>query len=130
MKTAEQAVRARVLALLVSDEALAGRVHGVFDGNPPRVTAPYIVVGGAESSGWGTKDRPGREVRLTVTLFGAGESRADEAAAGIERAVGSLRGPADVWAIVGACVVRTRFAFAREGGWRQEVVVRCRCLAG
>jgi hypothetical protein len=130
MKTAEQAVRAQALALLMADEVLAGRIHGVFDGNPPRVTAPYIAMGAAESSDWGTKDRPGCEVRLTVTLFGAGESRDDEAAAGIERVVGSLRGPADGWAIVGARVVRTRFAFAREGGWRREVMIRCRCLSG
>jgi hypothetical protein len=26
--------------------------------------------------------------------------------------------------------VRTRFAFVRDGGWRHELVVRCRCLVG
>ena len=130
MKTAEQAVRARVLSLLMADEVLSGRIHGVFDGNPPRATAPYIGIGAAESSDWGTKDRPGREVRLTVTLFGAGESRDDEAAAGVERVANALRGAIDGWTIAGARIVRTRFAFAREGGWRREVIIRCRCLSG
>ena len=41
-----------------------------------------------------------------------------------------LRGPADGWTIVSSRVVRTRFAIARDSGWRQEMVVRCRCLAG
>ena len=104
MRTAEQAVRAQAIALLAGDAGLAGRVHGVFDGYPPRATAPYIAVGAAEGSDWGTKDRPGREIRLTITLHGAGESRADEAAAGIEQAASALRG---------AC--RRRYSPMREG---------------
>lgn len=130
MRTAEQAVRAQAIALLAGDAGLAGRVHGVFDGYPPRATAPYIAVGAAEGSDWGTKDRPGREIRLTITLHGAGESRADEAAAGIEQAASALRGPADGWTIVSARVVRTRLVPIREGGWRHEAIIRCRCLSG
>ena len=130
MRTAEQTVRAHAVARLADDATLAGRVHGVFDGNPARATAPYIAVGAAEGSDWGTKDQPGREVRLTIMLHGIGESRDDETAAGIEQAAGALRGPADGWTIVSSRVVRTRFAIARDSGWRQEMVVRCRCLAG
>jgi hypothetical protein len=114
MTGAEQAVRGRALMLLKADAALAALVHGVFDGVPARASAPYVSVGAAEGSDWGTKDRAGR----------------DDAAAGrIDAAVGGLRGAAEGWEIVAARVVRTRFAFAREGGWRHELVVRCRCLA-
>lgn len=130
MSGAEQAVRARMLALLSADGELAGLVHGIFDGVPLRASAPYVAVGAAEGVDWGTKDRAGREVRLTLALVGAGGAIDDRAAARIDAAVAMLRGDADGWSIVAARVMRTRFAFARDGGWRHEVVVRCRCLAG
>lgn len=126
----EQAVRARALALLSADERLAERIHGVFDGPPPRASAPYVAVGAAEGSDWGTKDRPGREVRLTLTLAGVGSALDDKAARCVEHVVEALRGRVDGWSVVGARVIRTRFAYAREGGWRHEMVVRCRCLVG
>ncbi|WP_428628692.1 tail completion protein gp17 [Sphingopyxis sp.] len=129
MSSAEQAVRARALALLAGDSELAGLVHGVFDGTPSRASAPYVSVGGADGVDWGTKDRAGREVRLTLALVGVGSSLDDQAAARVEAAVAALRGATDGWSIVSARVMRTRFGFGREGGWRQEVVVRCRCLA-
>lgn len=130
MSGAEGALRARVLELLARDDALAGIVHGIFDGTPPRASAPYVAVGAAEGADWGTKDRPGREVRLTLTLVGVGSATDDRAAARVEAVVAGLRGPAGAWSVVGARTVRTRFAFARDGGWRHEMVVRCRCLAG
>ena len=129
MSSAEQAVRARALGLLMDDAALAGLVHGIFDGTPPRVSAPYVTVGAAEGSDWGTKDRAGREVRLTLTLVGVGGGIDDKAAARIEAVVAALRGAAGGWSVVGARTIRTRFTFAREGGWRHEIMVRCRCLA-
>ena len=130
MTGAEQAVRARALAVLTDDAGLAALVHGVFDGVPPRATAPFLSVGGAEGSDWGTKDRAGREVRLTLVLHGVGESAGSDAAARVEAAAATLRGTAGDWTIVSARVVRTRFAFMRDGGWRHETVVRCRCLVG
>ena len=130
MRPAEAAVRAKAIALLADDAALAGRVHGVFGGTPPRASAPYVAVGVVEGSDWGTKDRAGREVRLTLVLHGVGESAGSDAAARVEAAAGTLRGAAGDWTIVSARVVRTRFAFMRDGGWRHETVVRCRCLAG
>lgn len=128
MRGAEQAVRARALALLVADAELAGLVHDVFDGAPPRVTAPYVSIGTAEGRDWGTKDRSGREVRLTLALIGTGDADG-RAEVRIEAALAALRGAAEDWQIVGVRVLRTRFAFQRDGGWRHELVVRCRCLS-
>lgn len=130
MSGAEQAVRAKALALLAGDAELAALVHGVFDGTPSRVSAPYVSVGVAEGADWGTKDRAGREVRLTLALVGVGSAVDDVAAGRIDAVIAGLRGLAGGWSVVSARVVRTRFSFAREGGWRHEVVVRCRCLAG
>ena len=42
----------------------------------------------------------------------------------------ALRGSAQNWLIVGVRAIRTRFAFTRDGGWRHDIVLRCRCLAG
>lgn len=128
--SAERAVRARALAGLADDAALAGLVHGVFDGVLARASPPYVSVGLAEGSDWGTKDAPGREVRVTLALVGVGDAAVDKAAARIEALVPGLRGAAGAWRIVGARVVRTRFGFAKDGGWRHEIVVRCRCLVG
>lgn len=130
MSAAEQAVRARALEALAGDAELAGLVHGVFDGPTPRASAPYVAVGAAEGSDWGTKDRTGREVRLAVLLVGAGPVPDDRAAARIDAIAQGLRGAAGAWTIVAARVLRTRFTFVREGGWRHETVLRCRCLAG
>lgn len=129
MSGAEQAVRARALALLEGDAELAGLVHSIFDGTPPRANAPYVSVGAADGGDWGTKDRAGREVRLTLSLVGVGESLRDQAAARIEAAAAVMRGAAGAWHIVGARILRTRFAFARDSGWRHDVIIRCRCLA-
>ncbi|MCM3419381.1 DUF3168 domain-containing protein [Sphingopyxis alaskensis] len=129
MTSAEGAVRARALDLLARDDALAAMMHGVFDGVPPRASAPYAMVAGAEGRDWGTKDRAGREVRLTLVLVGVGGAMEDGAAGCIERVVAAMRGTAGGWNIVGARTIRTRFGFGREGGWRHEIVVRCRCLA-
>ena len=130
MRAAEAAVRAKAIALLADDAGLAGCIHGVFDGTPPRASAPYVAVGVVEGSDWGTKDRAGREVRLTVALHGVGDSLDDGAAARVEAIIPALRGAADGWTIVSARVVRTRFGFVRDGGWRQDYVVGCRCLTG
>lgn len=129
MISAEQAVRAKALAQLAADGELAGLVHGVFDGVPPRASAPYMSVGAAEGNDWGTKDRAGREVRVTLTLAGVGSSLDDRAAGRIAVIVPAMRGPADGWSIVSARMIRTRFAFVRDGGWRHEIILRCRCLA-
>jgi len=128
MTGAEGAVRARAIELLARDDALAAMVHGIFDGTPPRATAPYVAVGTADGVDWGTKDRAGREIRLTLALIGVGSGIDDKAAARIEAVVATLRGAADGWAVVGVRTIRTRFTFAREGGWRHEMIVRCRCL--
>ena len=129
MMGAEGALRAKAMQLLAADDVLAGMVHGIFDGVPPRASAPYVSVGPADGSDWGTKDRAGREIRLTLTLVGVGGAIDDRAAARVDAVAAALRGPMVGWSVVGARTIRTRFTFARDGGWRHEISVRCRCLA-
>ena len=129
MTGAESAVRARAIAELGGDAELATLINGVFDGTPPRASAPYVSVGAAEGSDWGTKDRAGREVRLTLTLHGVGSSADGRAAARLEAAAQGLRGPAAEWTVAAVRTIRTRLIHPREGGWRLDVLLRCRCLA-
>ena len=126
---AEQAVRARLVALLAADGPLAGLVHGIFDYPPRRAAMPHVAVGSAESGDWGTKDRAGREVRLTLLLAGTDPDGPGEAAARIEAMLPSLRGAADGWEVVAVRLMQSRFTRRREGGWRQQYALRCRCLA-
>lgn len=88
-------------------------------------------------SGWagrkaatGHEGRAGREVQVMLMLNGVGESADCGAVARIETAAGGLRGAADGWTVASVRVMRKRFTFARDGGWRRETIVRCRCLAG
>ena len=60
MTSAESAVRAQAIELLARDDALEAMVHGIFDGTPPRASAPYVAVGTADGADWGIKDRAGR----------------------------------------------------------------------
>lgn len=126
---AEQAVRGRMLALLAADSILAGLVHGVFDGEPPRATRPFVSIGAAAGSDWGTKDRAGREVRLMVMLIGVGEPGDGAAAmARVEAALPAMRGTVDGWEIVAARIVASRLMRSKDGGWRHQIEIRCRCL--
>lgn len=57
-----------------------------------------------------------REEPVTLALVGVGDAVGDAAAGRIEALVPGLRGDAGAWRVVGARVVRTRFAFGRDGG--------------
>ena len=69
-------------------------------------------------------------MQVMLMLNGVGESADCGAVARIETAAGGLRGAADGWTVASVRVMRKRFTFARDGGWRRETIVRCRCLAG
>ena len=78
-----------VEALLGAHAGLGIVVNGVFDAPPQRAVRPYAVIEDAVLVDWSTKDMIGREGRLAVALFEAGEDRtrlralADQIAAAI-----------------------------------------------
>lgn len=53
---------------LAGDAALMAQVNGVFHRAPARIAAPYVLLDDVLATDWGTKDRPGREVRLAFAL--------------------------------------------------------------
>ena len=68
----ENHLRADLLEWLRSDPALAG-LNAIEEETPLRASAPWLGIAASASTDWGTKDRPGREVRVALEL----ESRAD-----------------------------------------------------
>lgn len=125
--SAEEAVRERLLTVLRADTAVMAAVHRVYDRAMPRMTAPYIVLGIADGRDWGTKDREGREVMQAVQLIGGRGMDRQLAAAAAACAV-TVRGEADGWDIVSARIARSRWVPQDDGGWQNQIMLRCRCL--
>jgi hypothetical protein len=72
----ENDLRAALIAWLRTDPALAA-INAMEEEAPLSVTPPWLGIAASASIDWGTKDRPGREIRIALEL----ESRTDEAAA-------------------------------------------------
>jgi len=102
-------------------------VNGVFDSPPQRAVRPYAVIEDAVLVDWSTKDMIGREGRLAVGLFEAGEDRkrlralADEVVAAVS---GLPRELGEGWRIASLAFVRSRIF--REGPGLSAAVVEFR----
>ncbi|MGB3472155.1 MAG: DUF3168 domain-containing protein [Erythrobacter sp.] len=75
----ENALRADLIAWLRSDPALAG-INAIEEESPLRASPPWLGISASASTDWGTKDRPGREIRIALEL----ETRIDDPAADAE----------------------------------------------
>ena len=53
---------------LAGDAALMAQVNGVFHRAPARIAVPYALLDDVLATDWGTKDRPGRELRLAFSI--------------------------------------------------------------
>jgi len=69
----ENALRADLIAWLRSDPALAG-INAIEEESPLRASPPWLGISASASSDWGTKGRPGREIRVALEL----ETRIDD----------------------------------------------------
>ncbi len=69
----ENFLRAELIDWLRSDPELAG-INAIEEEIPVNASAPWLGIAASASTDWGTKDRPGREIRIALEL----ESRADE----------------------------------------------------
>lgn len=68
----ENDLRAALIAWLAADPALEG-INSVAEETPLAATAPWLGIAASASTDWGTKDRPGREIRIALEL----ETRTD-----------------------------------------------------
>ncbi len=69
----ENQLRAALIDWLRDDPALAA-INAIEEESPLKASAPWLGIAASASTDWGTKDRPGREVRIALEL----ESRSDE----------------------------------------------------
>ncbi|MEM1051851.1 MAG: DUF3168 domain-containing protein [Pseudomonadota bacterium] len=69
----ENHLRAALINWLRDDPELA-EVNAIEEEAPVKASAPWLGIAASASTDWGTKERPGREVRIAIEL----ESRADE----------------------------------------------------
>lgn len=69
----ENFLRAELINWLRADPALT-TINAIEEEAPISASAPWLGIAASASTDWGTKDRPGREVRIALEL----ESRADE----------------------------------------------------
>ncbi|MEG3181983.1 DUF3168 domain-containing protein [Sphingomonas sp. LT1P40] len=125
--SAREMLQAGVCAAL--SEALDG--VAVFDAPPLRGPMPHAVVEEPLLIDWSTKDIAGREGRVAVQLFDAGErpvrlralvGLAEDAVEGIEPVLG------EGWRIVTIGLVRSRIVRARDSGWMAMSEFRVRML--
>lgn len=72
----ENRLRADLIAWLRDDPALSV-INAVEEESPLRASPPWLGLSASASTDWGTKDRPGREIRIALEL----ETRGDEPAA-------------------------------------------------
>ncbi len=72
----ENDLRAALIAWLAADPALAG-INTIEEEVPLSATPPWLGIAASASTDWGTKDRPGREIRVALEL----ETHTDQPAA-------------------------------------------------
>ena len=117
--SAGSVLQAAVVAALRGDAALAA-LTGVFDAPPVRSALPHALVEGPVLTLWGAKDFAGREGRLGVVLYDAGErpvrlralSEAVEA-----RVEGLARELGGGWRVAALRLARSRVTRTRDDRW-------------
>ncbi|MEO0462322.1 MAG: DUF3168 domain-containing protein [Pseudomonadota bacterium] len=72
----ENALRSALIEWLRADPALA-EINAIEEEAPLRASPPWLGIAASASTDWGTKDRPGREIRIALEL----ETRIDDPAA-------------------------------------------------
>ncbi len=103
----------------------------VFDAPPVRGGRPYALVEEPLLADWGTKDMAGREARLTIALFDAGErpARLRGLAGAAEAAIEAMpRGLGEGWALTSLALLRSRIVREGEGRWMATSEFRVRML--
>ncbi|AUX68354.1 DUF3168 domain-containing protein [Porphyrobacter sp. HT-58-2] len=68
----ENDLRAALVAWLAADPALTG-INAIEEEAPVRASPPWLGIAASASVDWGTKDHPGREIRIALEL----ETRTD-----------------------------------------------------
>ena len=109
-------LRDAVRAALLAAPAFAAAINRIGDGEGEDAPVPAAWLGDSVASDWGAKDRPGREVRLALTIADRGDgARLAALAAAAETAVAGIPRGLGAWETGGAVVTALRFRRRRDG---------------
>lgn len=92
---------------------------GVYDSPPARAPFPYVVISTTSATDWSTKTETGREIRLGLTIWDAGEqtARLQTLMAEVEAAMANLPRNLDGWRIISLTLGRSLIARDPSGPW-------------
>jgi len=129
---AEYDIRNALIAELRSDVVLSAQVNRVYDGFPVKATPPMLVVGDVLGGDWAVKDRPGRELRIGITIEDDIETptRISTIMPLTDAAVQRLNGTVAGWQVGSLRMVRSRLLRSNRGRWNALMDYRIRVLAG
>ena len=127
----EAALRSAVLDWLRADPVLAEGLNAITEETPPAATRPWLGIAASAASEWGTKTRPGREVRLALELHTRGDEPRETAllADRIEERIAQLPPDPSRFHIASCAFLRSRF---RQDGRHERAMLieyRFRILA-
>lgn len=132
MTTTEQAVIARIVAALNAEPDIARLANGVFVGERNGAKPPYVTLGPVLATDWGSKDRAGAEIMLSIDCRDRSEAgdRAMGLAQAAQRAILALRGVgADGEEIASVRLRRSQHRRSRDGEWAALLDFRIRVFA-
>lgn len=131
MTNALKILQTAVVAAIEEHPELSQDISGIFDGPPPRSVFPYVSLGDALVSDWGTKTEIGREIRLPLTLWESGDdpSRISDLIEHLEDAVAAVPRDLPGWHIASLAFLRSIIVRDPVGPWAGLLEYRVRLLA-
>lgn len=131
MTNALNILQAAAIDAIEKHPELSHHILGIFDGPPPRAVFPYVSLGDAIMSDWGTKTEIGREIRFPLTIWESGDdpSRISELVGHLEDAVAAIPRDLNGWHIASLVFLRSIIVRDPVGPWAGLVEYRFRLLA-
>ncbi|MCB2015845.1 MAG: DUF3168 domain-containing protein [Sphingobium sp.] len=128
---AEYDIRGALIAELRGDVALTAQVNRIHDGVPDKATPPTMMVGECLGTDWAVKDKPGRELRIAITIEDDIETptRISGIMPVTDAAVQRLTGTVAGWQVGSLRMVRSRLLRTNAGRWNALMDYRIRVLA-
>ncbi len=129
MSSAAQALQQALVATLRA-APFAPLLTGIYDGPPAQAVCPFVAISDGSTTDWSTKDRRGREHRLSIAIWDDGASPArlhdllGQAQDAIEAMPRSLPGQS----IASLVFLRARIVRDPDGPWAGRLDYRVRTL--
>lgn len=114
-------------ALVVQLQQLS-EFSGIYDGPPARASYPYLVIDCGQHKDWGTKDRPGREVSVALTVWDDQPARLQDMADAVEARLTSSVSP-NGWSLTSLRFLGRHMTRDVAGPWATTIDYRARMLA-